>query len=211
MLYGQLVQILPSSSMSPKENWKAHVQKKGSCWCPHHIPLSAPPSAPCQFPPCSPTRDPSTPPFLSVALKGRTWVSIQTWKCELPLSPQNVVISENLGHTTAEKVTLPTSLYSVARHLLPLSACSLSWGWTLSLKEKNGGGGRRPAGTTTPQVQLAKQPLLRTPAVDYFKHLVLGWVRVQAGIKKKKKKKASLTPDLRSQNEFSLLFLQKRK
>ena len=71
-----------------------------------------------------------------------------------------------------------------------------------------GRSGQKPAGTATTQVQLAEQLLQRTPTAYHFKHLVLGrvHVRVRPGIKKKKKKKktVSLTPDLRSKNEFSL-------
>ena len=73
-----------------------------------------------------------------------------------------------------------------------------------------GRSGQKPAGTATTQVQLAEQLLQRTPTAYHFKHLVLGrvHVRVRPGIKKKKKerkkKTVSLTPDLRSQNEFSL-------
>lgn len=70
-----------------------------------------------------------------------------------------------------------------------------------------GRSGQKPAGTATTQVQLAEQLLQRTPTAYHFKHLVLGrvHVRVRPGIKKKKKKKTvSLTPDLRSKNDFSL-------
>lgn len=141
---GRLLQTLPSSFVSLEGSWRLPFRKGDSLVS--SDPLSLLPATPCKFLPYSSTPDPPSPPFLSVALKGRTWVSIQTWKRELPLSPQNVIISENLGHTTTEKVTLPTSLYSVARHLLPLSDCNFSWGWTLTLRTKTilwwGGGGR---------------------------------------------------------------------
>lgn len=121
------------------------------------LPLCSWPT-PCQLLPCSSTPEPPTPPFLSVALEGRTWVSIQTWKCELPLSPQNVIISENLGHTTTEKVTLPTSFSSVARHVRLLSEYSFSWTQILASKPPpsppNGiAACQRAAAPTTTQVQ----------------------------------------------------------
>lgn len=211
---GRLLQTLPSSFVSLEGSWRLPFRKGDSLVS--SDPLSLLPATPCKFLPYSPTPDPPSPPFLSVALKGRTWVSIQTWKRELPLSPQNVIISENLGHTTTEKVTLPTSLYSVARHLLPLSDCNFSWGWTLTLRTKTilwwGGGWRAGRGvggggtaeTTTTQVQWAEQLLQRAPAVYHFEHLVLGCVQTGMKRERKKKKKScsdqSLTPDLRSQD-----------
>ena len=193
--------------------------EKGSCWCSHTLSLCPPKPLPVPTLLPNPRFSTSTLPFRCPEEEDMS--QHQTWKCELPLSPQNVIISENLGHRATEKVTLPTFFCSVARHLLPLSESSFSWGWTLTLKKKKiyiyiyiGRSGQKPAGTATTQVQLAEQLLQRTPTAYHFKHLVLGrvHVRVRPGIKKKKKEKTvSLTPDLRSKNEFSLWFFQKRK
>lgn len=180
--------------MKLKGNWKACIQKRGLAGV-HTPSLYATPKplpVPTLLP--NPRSSNSTLPFRCP--EGEDMSQHQTWKCELPLSPQNVIISENLGHRATEKVTLPTFFCSVARHLLPLSESSFSWGWTLTLKKKNmGRSGHRPAGTATTQVQLAKQLLQRTPTVYCFKHLVLGrvHVRVQPGIKKRKRKKQSVS------------------
>ena len=119
--------------MKLKGNWKACVQKRGLAGV-HTPSLDAPPKplpGPTLLP--NPRFSNSTLPFCCP--EGEDMSQHQTWKCELPLSPQNVIISENLGHRATEKVTLPTFFCSVARHLLPLSESSFSWGWTLTLKK----------------------------------------------------------------------------
>lgn len=120
--------------MKLKGNWKACIQKRGLAGV-HTPSLYAPPKplpVPTLLP--NPRSSNSTLPFRCP--EGEDMSQHQTWKCELPLSPQNVIISENLGHRATEKVTLPTFFCSVARHLLPLSESSFSWGWTLTLKKK---------------------------------------------------------------------------
>lgn len=159
--------------------------EKGSCWCLHTLYLCSPKPLPVPTLLPNPKSSNSTLPFRCP--EGEDMSQHQTWKCELPLSPQNVIISENLGHRATEKVTLPTFFCSVVRHLLPLSESSFSWGWTLTLKKKIWEGvARDQQGQPPPKCKL----LQRTPTVYRFKHLVLGRVRVrvQPGIKKKKEK-----------------------
>ena len=62
-------------SWSSKETGKLAFRKGVLLVFTH--PLSMLPPNPCQFLLYSPTPDSPTPPFLSVALKGRTWVSIR--------------------------------------------------------------------------------------------------------------------------------------
>lgn len=104
--------------MSLEQNQKA----KESCCCPHALLVPHKPFASSYLSSQVRFSNP-TLPFCDPG--GRTWVSILAWKCDLPLSPQKVIISEDLGHTTAEKVT--HLLLSETRPWLPLSECSFSW------------------------------------------------------------------------------------
>lgn len=181
-------QNVSSSFMKLKGNWKACIQKR--VLLVFTRPLSMLPPNPCQFLPYSPTPDFPTPPlpFCCSWRGGHESADLKVWAASESSECNHFRKSRTQSWWQRKSPSLPSSALwpDIYSHSL-----ESSWaGVELNLKKNMGRSGHRPAGTATTQVQLAKQLLQRTPTVYCFKHLVLGrvHVRVQPGIKKRKRK-----------------------